>query len=360
MPNYGKDTIGGSNEALAVDDKRACKFTAPSDIGGVDSISAYLNRTGTGSGYAIRGGIYTDNAGAPDALVANSAIEINANIARNAPAWYSVSYVTKPTLTPGAVYWLCVQAAKASVTYFATGAAGQEKDADDAYSDDLENPFGAVNNTHAHEQSIYVSYTAGVTHQLAGVSAGVSTTTGALAVDHPVAGLSAAVSGGTGALSVKHILAGISAGVSTTTGALSVEHILQGLVAGVSTATGNLTVPGQTVALAGVSGGVAAVSGATSLDLALQALVAALGTPSAALAVLHTLLGQSAGLSTTAGILIVQLALQALSQGVAAPSGILNLAYALSGVAAAVATPAGNLTVVGETAQTARRGLLTF
>ena len=175
MADYGKNTIGASTEAISADTKRACKFTAPADIGAVDSISVYVNRTGAGGGYAIRGGIYTDNAGAPDALVANSSIEISSNIARNASAWYSVSYVTKPNLTPGAVYWLVVQAAKAAITYFDTGASNQEATNADTYSDNLANPFGGSITYHAHAMSIYISYTVGGPVTLTGVSAAVST-----------------------------------------------------------------------------------------------------------------------------------------------------------------------------------------
>lgn len=164
MADYGKTTIGGTSESLAADTKRACKFTSPSDIGDVDSITVYANRTGTGAGYAIRGGIYTDSSGSPNALVANSDIEINSNIARNSPAWYSISYGTKPSLSPSTPYWLCVQAAKASLTYYDTGASNQQATRADTYSDGLADPFGASPTFAAREMSIYVSYTAGTTY----------------------------------------------------------------------------------------------------------------------------------------------------------------------------------------------------
>lgn len=348
MADFGKTTIGGTSEALAIDDKRACKFTAPGDIGELDSITVYANRTGTGAAYAIRGGVYTDNAGAPDALVANSAIEISAKIARNAPAWYPVSYVTKPTLSPSTVYWLVVQAAKASLTYFDTGAAGQEKDADDAYSDGLENPFGAVNNTHAHELSIYVSYTTGGPVTLAAVVSGVATVSGAFAVSRVLAAAPAGVATVSAILAIARPLAATSAGIAAVSGALALTLPLAAAPAGVSTVTAAITVQAATVDLAAVSNGVSTVSAALAAARPLAALSAGVATITAAIAVARPLASASAGVATVAGDLAIARPLAGVSAGSVAVTAALTVTggqVTLAGVSAGASNVSAALVV---------------
>ena len=171
MANYGKTAIGGSISGGLSNYKWACKFTAPSDIGDVDEILVYANRTTGGGPYSIRGGIYTDNGGAPDALVANSEIVINSNVAQNPAQWYSVAYSIKPTLTPDTVYWLCVQMNFAVNTYYDAGGTSQTALAADTYSDGLADPFGSPS-YYDREISIYVTYTAvaGITITPAAIS----------------------------------------------------------------------------------------------------------------------------------------------------------------------------------------------
>jgi len=154
VATFGSQTTT-SSLSISVNNKRGCKFTAPSDVGAVVSISAYANRTATGSGYAVDAAIYADNAGAPGALVANSVINLSSNIARNAPAWYTGTYGTPPTLTPGAVYWLCQLHTKAGLTYYAAGGANQQgTNADTLPFDD---PFGTPSYANS-AMAIYVTY----------------------------------------------------------------------------------------------------------------------------------------------------------------------------------------------------------
>ena len=160
MANFGRDTIGGIGATLTADWKKFTKFTAPSDIGEVDSISAYLNRTVTGGQYAVKGGIYTDNAGAPDALVPNSEIVIVANIARNNPQWYSIDYPTKPVLTPSAVYWIGVLTKKNIQTFYDAGGTNQMALRADSYGI-MDDPFGEPAGYGDQEHSFYASYTTG-------------------------------------------------------------------------------------------------------------------------------------------------------------------------------------------------------
>lgn len=185
MANYGKDTIGANYLSSLAGWKRFCKFTSPADIGEVDTIGAYLDRTSTGGGYAVTGGIYTDNAGAPDALVADSAIQLSSNISRNSPNWYTVDYSVKPVLQPDTVYWLGVHFEKGScLIYYDAGDSNQfATSLGDSYTDGLSDPFGSANYS-AYAMSVYVSYIAGgpVLQEIPGVLMAMASTPLASAV----------------------------------------------------------------------------------------------------------------------------------------------------------------------------------
>jgi hypothetical protein len=157
MAVFGYDTIGGSTASIAANNKRFWKFVAPVGIDQVDAISVYMDRSATGSGYAIDGAIYADSSGSPGALIANSAIQIHSNIARNSPAWYSVNYGTKPTLTPGNTYWIGVLATKAAITYHDAGGTNQQASRADTLP--FDDPFGASPTFANNKGSCYLTYT---------------------------------------------------------------------------------------------------------------------------------------------------------------------------------------------------------
>ena len=116
-----------------------------------------------------------------------------------------------------------------------------------------------------------------VTHQLAGVTAGVSTVTGSLAVEHSLAGASAAVVTVVGALAAERPLAVVSAGTASVAGNVVVAHPLAAVSTAVVTVTGDVVV---THPLEASSAGVTVVSGDLLAD--------------------HLLAGATAGVSSTA------------------------------------------------------------
>lgn len=157
MATFGNTATGGSTLALALDNKRFSRFQVPSDCHAITSLSAYLNRTGSGTAYDVRFGIYTDNSGAPNAFVSGSDL-IQSNIARNSPQTYTVTYSSPLNVTPGAYLWLGVQAAKAIVTYYNAGATNQQASAADTYSDGYASSFGTP--TYANSSmEVYATYT---------------------------------------------------------------------------------------------------------------------------------------------------------------------------------------------------------
>jgi hypothetical protein len=156
MAIYGSQT---TTTALAIAAVTKCgsKFTCPSDLGTVNAISAYCDRSASGTGYAVDCAIYADSSGAPGALVANSAIQISSNITRNAAGWYTGTYSgTKPVLTPGNVYWLVALFTKAGSTYYAAGASNQQASLADTLP--FDDPFGASPTYAAKAMAIYVTY----------------------------------------------------------------------------------------------------------------------------------------------------------------------------------------------------------
>ena len=363
MAIYGYDTIGANTGTNAVDGANFSSFVAPGGIGAIDSINVYANRTGAGGGYAIRGGLYTSSGGNPGILVSNSSIVISSNIARNAPAWYTVAYSTKPVLTPGATYWIGWQAAKESFYYYDTGATDQGIHAIDAYSDGLEDPFGG-GTFQTVKMSVYLIFTP-TTIGLAGVSAGVATVAGAASIKRGLAGASAGITTVTGALAVARAFSTSSAGVSTVTGALAVARQLAASSGGLATVTGALTVNTglaavstgtATVAgaiqvergLATTSTGIAAVSGAIAVGLALSSAVAGIATVTDALAVARQLAAVTGGVSTVAGALTVttsEIALAGVSTGLASVTGALSVTRGLASSSAGAAAVEGALAI---------------
>jgi hypothetical protein len=68
MSTFGKTTDGATNTASTVD-KKAASSASPATSGTVSSMTFRTWNSGAGT-YKIRGFIYSDTAGAPDALLA--------------------------------------------------------------------------------------------------------------------------------------------------------------------------------------------------------------------------------------------------------------------------------------------------
>jgi hypothetical protein len=97
---FGNNGIGATAAARAADTKVACRFQVASD-GAVQYLKAYLSRAGgSRTAYAT---IYEDNAGAPDAKLADA----DASVSINTPDWYVFDF-TDVQLTKDAYYWLCI------------------------------------------------------------------------------------------------------------------------------------------------------------------------------------------------------------------------------------------------------------
>lgn len=175
MATMGYTTIGGGARTFQTNGAcLGCLFTAPADIAQVTSIHAYLDQTGVhGSGVDIpaRLIIYeydADNTTKPKALVANSDIEVTTAMVESTPQWYVGTYPTKPFLTAGAQYWLCVQCERFFNYYIDGGASDQLTEGRSGFSayargapDPWTDEYSTTPATDSKKVSIYVTYAVG-------------------------------------------------------------------------------------------------------------------------------------------------------------------------------------------------------
>ena len=153
---FGKTDIGGSNyNSWEMGDCRVCKFTSPAS-GTITSITAYFNPITAGADWI--GVIYSDNAGAPNALLAVSSVRTDLGTGAN---WYTFTNVNydmslNEVLHIGVKNVRTVAGSNWAI-YYAAGAAGQTNTRD--YFGSPTNPFGAVEDSLAYECSIYATYT---------------------------------------------------------------------------------------------------------------------------------------------------------------------------------------------------------
>ena len=143
------------------------------------------------------------------------------------------------------------------------------------------------------------------TVDLTGLSAGSSTTSGAILITRHLTGLSAGGSSTTGVLAVLWALAGTSAGSSASDALLRVLWALVGTSAGSSTTSGELTVtpPAGFVDLTGLSAGGSSSSGAIFITRHLSGVSGGSSGGGGELALLIALSGASIGGSSTTAIL---------------------------------------------------------
>lgn len=198
--------------------------------------------------------------------------------------------------------------------------------------------------------------------ELAGTSAGSSTTTGALNVTAALGATSAGTSSTTAALNQTAALQATSAGGSTTSAGLTYTAALQATSAGSSTTTGDATATfvlaatsagsstttgglAGPVSLAATSTGSSSTAGSVDVVLALAATSTATSITTGDLAATRGLNALSAGASTTTGTVAATVGLAATTAGGSTTTGAAVVAYQLDGVSAGVGASTGVLDV---------------
>lgn len=149
-PTFGKTDVGGSTGGLGGDYKSAAKYNMPVS-GNVSKITAYTHAvSGTTN---IKGMIYSDNSGAPDALQSPVSGAVNVN---TTPAWEEFSFSPPIALSSGD-WWLGQILDNDATGYFDAGGTNQQAYNADTYSDNPADPFGSP--TYADNAvSVYATY----------------------------------------------------------------------------------------------------------------------------------------------------------------------------------------------------------
>lgn len=143
-PSFGKTDVGGSS-AYRDENLFGSKFTL-SEAGDLTKISAYL-KWGEAN---CKAGIYSDNVGVPNALLANSG-----EVAVSAEQWYdfTLSYSAS-----AATYWLVIIDAGDSHYYYSAGSSNQFVYESVVYGA-FPNPFPTPDGYQSRAMSIYANYT---------------------------------------------------------------------------------------------------------------------------------------------------------------------------------------------------------
>ncbi|MCH8823981.1 MAG: hypothetical protein IH984_10775, partial [Planctomycetes bacterium] len=144
----GFDTIFGSTQSGVHQKQIATQVTVPQG-GFVDSITAYQ---AGGNNKKVRYAIYTDSAGEPDALIAETATAQRSSAA----AWLTID-LPVTSITSG-TYWLALAFNASTEKYYYDGAGGQTRYSDDdAISNGYTVNWGVTTTTNTRKISIYAT-----------------------------------------------------------------------------------------------------------------------------------------------------------------------------------------------------------
>ncbi|MCH8344857.1 MAG: hypothetical protein IH983_12835 [Planctomycetes bacterium] len=144
----GFDTVFASTQG-AVHLKQIATQITVAQAGIVDSITAYQ---AGGNNKKVKYAIYTDSAGEPDALVAETAVGTRSSAA----AWFTID-LPVTSLTAG-TYWLVLAFNSTTEEYYYDGAGGQTRYSDDdAISNGYTATWGVTTTTNTRRISIYAT-----------------------------------------------------------------------------------------------------------------------------------------------------------------------------------------------------------
>jgi hypothetical protein len=152
---FGKTSVGASVDVFAADRKRVNRYALPV-AGSVTKLTVYLSPTTTSGQQLIKGVIYSDTSGKPQALLGES--EQLAFHSSNAAGWYDMKFATPVKLAAGN-YWIGVITGVTSyVSAFRFDAVANARDYNNnAYASGPTNPFGSVT-TNNEQMSLYATY----------------------------------------------------------------------------------------------------------------------------------------------------------------------------------------------------------
>lgn len=151
---FGNATTGTENLSTQANRKEVSKFVM-TEYGQVTKLTGYLKGDGAAS-MSMRGVIYTDSAGDPDAFLGSTA-EVTIALGDEVYAWRDFSFAVPVALEPG-TYWIGYHTDAGRYTHKDTGVSGDGfYNATDTYGDGSAATFGAGTATDF-ILSIYATY----------------------------------------------------------------------------------------------------------------------------------------------------------------------------------------------------------
>jgi hypothetical protein len=155
---FGKTSVGASSDTFLADRKRVSRY-ALSEAGSVSKLSIYLAPTKAAGQQVLRGVIYSDTGGKPQALLGAS--EQLTFKSTNKAEWYDLPFASAIKLAPGN-YWIgAITGATSGVAGFRYDSVAASRDYNaNTYASGASNPFGSVT-TDAKQASLYATYTPG-------------------------------------------------------------------------------------------------------------------------------------------------------------------------------------------------------
>jgi hypothetical protein len=145
-PSFGHLSIGTSS-LVAFDGLYVCNFTSPADLENITQIEVYLATDGT----TARAVLYSDNKGAPNVLLAESAETI---VVGTSGTW--VSFNVSYTGTPNTIYWIGAILYNAGRVYYSPGVSGRTIYS--TFVTDTPRVFTPENISPASDLSVYAVY----------------------------------------------------------------------------------------------------------------------------------------------------------------------------------------------------------
>lgn len=156
MATFGYITVGASFGNGGLGEGVIGCFFALTEEADVTKISLYTENTATGADVRVKGLLYSDNAGYPNALLGTS----NSTTINSAtPQWWDLTFASPVHLTSGN-YWISYVEDDFMSYYFDAGSANQtyQKGVAGVYATPP-NPFSASATGVARKLSIYATYT---------------------------------------------------------------------------------------------------------------------------------------------------------------------------------------------------------
>lgn len=147
IATFGKEDVGGSHDSWPTNYMGACKYSL-TEAGTITNIAWYTTTVGTANTTCA---LYSDNAGSPNVLLAQSNAQNSVN------GWNEYA-LTVPYLAAIGTYWLAYHP-NGAVFYFAAGVTNQHAYKQPIVAPNLPDPFAKNGFVGDNEVSIHADYT---------------------------------------------------------------------------------------------------------------------------------------------------------------------------------------------------------